>query len=147
MKRGTLRVLLLLPLLLTSLPPSAGGAQRTGLSLFEQSEKTEEIEKAEAPPESDAPYYVRTAVATVLTEGTCILGDLLGFSIGAVLRWPFWVVTLGDTFASTEDFDLAGNAILELACDAPWVLNVEYFKAIAPQRLDTRPSAPNSEEP
>ena len=125
MKRRLL-LLSLLPLLVAGVAPSATWAQgrAKGLSLFPDGQK-------DIAPVSNAPYLAVAAAATLFTEGTCIVGDVLGFSVGSVLRWPVWALTLGDTIGSSEGFDRAGNAILEVACDAPWVFNPEYIKSLA----------------
>ena len=120
------------------MPPAATGQTPSGAASARQTFSTPA--EPGAAPAPDAVYAGAAVVATganiAVRELLCSVGNIVGFFTLAVIRLPVWAVTLGDRVGSSEPLDRLGNAIVEKACEGPWIVTTEQVKA-----LEQAPSA------
>ena len=113
--------------------PAVGSAQPLSLPVSPPRDAS-----SPAEPAPDALYSVMAAVATGVTfparEVVCGVGEIVGFFTLAVLRLPVWAVTLGDRYGSSEPLNRVGTAIVEKACEGPWVITEQQVKEMANPR-------------
>jgi hypothetical protein len=120
--------------LLSGFVPPAASAQTLPAAASSPRETSAPPVEPASPPSADAVYAGAAVVASganiAAREVLCGVGEIFGFFTLAVIRLPVWVVTLGDRYGSSQPLDRLGNAIIEKACDGPWIVTADQVKAL-----------------
>ncbi len=126
---------------LTALLVLPSHAQETarGISLFPGPHSEAVVPNAEAPVPPRSGHISLDLIGRFAgftrQEAECVVGDVLGFFVGSVLRATVWAATIGDRVGSSEPLDRLGLDIVAAACWGP----------LSP--LEARPVIPVLESP
>lgn len=111
-------------------PNDAQGPVR-GISVFPEAE-TKGVATAEVPPLSEPAHDAKAVMARLATFpqrlAWCVLGEVLGFFVGSVVRVPVWAATAGDRVGSSEGLDRLGTTIVEYGCGDSLIVTAEDLK-------------------